>query len=135
MERILPTVDELKALTPTQLRETLLKELRTSGIPSIGSIHPNEAQAICILYTEEAGMSRADFDEVFVEFKRGIPTLQEHPVESEYSKVDNIADFELLVQQMSWEDSTGFTRDTGIHPDELLGKYWTVVHNRVFLKD
>ena len=55
--------------------------------------------------------------------------------DKEYQKVDTLEDFGRLAEAMGWADSQAWFADTGVDGSELLGKYWIVVHNRVFMRD
>jgi hypothetical protein len=54
--------------------------------------------------------------------------------QEEYIKVETLGDLENLVQTMGWENLEEFTKDTGATGEELVGEFFLVVHNRVFVK-
>jgi hypothetical protein len=70
---------------------------------------------------------------------RNIPTLEvlekgEEPGEEPWVKVANHEDFVLLVQSMGWKDVQSFTNSTGVNADDLIGKFFYIVHNHVYVE-
>lgn len=51
-------------------------------------------------------------------------------------RVDNAADFELLVTRVMGFDSVEqFVSETAVQPEELIGQFWTTVRDRVYIRD
>lgn len=42
--------------------------------------------------------------------------------------------FDRLVCQMGWSGTTQFEEDTGVKAEELIGQYFTVIHDRIYMK-
>lgn len=55
--------------------------------------------------------------------------------EDEMVKVDTIEDFKQLVECMGWSSYSQWLEDTGVAAEELLGKWWCVMHNKVYCRD
>jgi len=44
-------------------------------------------------------------------------------------------EFEQFCEECGWGDSTGFKMDTGVDKDTVIGKWFLVVHGRVFVRE
>jgi hypothetical protein len=63
-----------------------------------------------------------------------IPSLEED-MEEGFVKVANKEDFELLVKAQGYASSGEFLSRTGYMPDELTGKFWTVIKDRIYFRE
>ncbi len=52
----------------------------------------------------------------------------------DYSRCNTEVDFAEWLEGSGWDDAKAFERSTGVAFEELKGKWFTVVHDRVFLK-
>ena len=55
--------------------------------------------------------------------------------EIDYAKFDNYDDFDQWCREGGWDGAFGFTKSTGIDFSEIRGKYFQVVHNRVYIME
>jgi hypothetical protein len=56
--------------------------------------------------------------------------------EEGYVKCPNtISGFEKMVKWMDFKDTKDFIQETGIHFEDIKGKYIMLIHNRVYLRD
>jgi hypothetical protein len=53
----------------------------------------------------------------------------------EYIRIADPEVFEKWIKDGDWDDELDFLYDTGCRIDDLLNKWFTVVHGRVYLKD
>jgi len=49
--------------------------------------------------------------------------------------VETLDTMAALVTKMGYDGLTGWQQDTGVEPGDLLGKWWTVCRDRVYLED
>ena len=53
----------------------------------------------------------------------------------EWIKFDDISEFDNWCTEGGWEGSGDFTKDTRITFSEIRGRFFNVVHSRVYLKE
>jgi hypothetical protein len=51
----------------------------------------------------------------------------------DYERYDTIEELRQMVAEGGWDDEADFVRDTGMPLEELVGKWFTIVHSRLFL--